>query len=531
MDTVFRNAVLILFLSPAALAAQIGQYHVYELTVSSAEQYANPFTEAALHVKFEGPGNRVIELAGFHYKDKEWRARFVPDKPGTWHYSAELRGKGEPVRSSGAFECVPSPRHSFVRLSKLNPYRFEYDDGTPFYPICQQIGWGVGPKVGFDAPDASAWVNTDCDTFMKAFTGATNLMRCQLGCGNAKAGILSGAEGLDRYDLEKCLNLDASCRRLKDYEWAQILTLFEDMSLWGDAKTAFGSTRDLATYKTLKSPHLPAMEAYVKYMVARYAAYVDIWELYNEDSYSPNDFLAHLAQVVRQADPYKHPIMTNYERPAERWCEILSVHEYMGLPAAEVPGYLSKEFARFKSFGKPVLYTEFGNQAQLGNDDPVKWRVAVWTAFMNECAMGFWNMSGRKVPPKDKGGPVNAYLGLESRQAFRVLAETTRDLPVAMRPTIPGFTSERPVQSWALTNGEKTIVYVHHFRNHEETVKLAEPLQVWTGPGSYHVKWLAPATGAVVEEFDAQAAGNILPLRVPEFKIDLAARIARTAQP
>jgi len=288
--------------------------------------------------------------------------------------------------------------------------------------------------------------------------------------------------------------------------------------------------RDLTTYKTLKSPHLPEMEAYIKYMVARYSAYADIWELYNEDSYSPNDFLAHLAHVVRQADPYAHPIMTNYERPTEKWCEILSVHEYMGMPASEVPSYLSKEFARFKSFGKPVLYTEFGNQAQLGNDDPVKWRLAVWTSFMNECGLGFWNMSGRKVPPKPKGGPVNAWLGPDTRQAFRVLAETTRDLPVDMRPAIPGFTSQLPVQSWALSNGEKSIVYVHHFRSHEQAVKLTEALQVWTGPGTYHVKWLDPATGAVVEELDITTGQNILELKVPEFKIDLAARISRVAK-
>ena len=510
--------------------APVEQYGVFELTLKSEATYANPFTEATLHAVFTGPDKQTVELDGFHYKGTEWKARFVPGKLGVWEFSAELKGKGDPVKAQGRFECVAGKRHGFVRISKKNPYRFEYDDGTPFYPIGQQCGWGAMPHMPFDGPDEKQWVNTDAETFMKAFDGATNLIRSQLGTGTT-AGValdlLPGKDGLDRYDVENCLKLDESCRIIKAHDWAQIMILFQDMSMWGDGHTAFGGLRDTTNYKSLKSPHLAELDAYCRYVVARYAAYVDIWEIYNEDAYSPPDYLAHLAKTIRDADPYKRPIMTSYERPNEPWCEILSVHEYMGCSAAETPGYMAKEFGRLKSWNKPVLYTEYGNQASLGNVDPVKWRVAEWTAYMNECSIGFWNMSGRKVPPKDKGGPVNAWLGPDSRQHFKVLADFTRDLPVNMRPCTPSYTSEMPIQTWALTNGDVAVLYVHNFKDHTQALAMKESVWIWVGTGNYHIKWIDPETGKLLGEADAEAKGHSIELKLPEFKIDLAARIER----
>jgi hypothetical protein len=521
---------LLIVLQFAARAETVEKYGVFEGSLKSSEKFDNPFTQAQLRGKFTGPDGKAVDVAGFYYQNDEWKIRFVPNQVGEWSYALELTSKGEPVRAAGKFDCADSKRHGFLRVSKINPYRLAYDDGTPFYPIGQQVGCGVGEKVGFDAPDEKAWVNTDRETFMKAFTGATNLLRSQLGCGTA-AGcalqILNGKDGLDRYELDNALKLDESCRVLQQFGWSHILIPFQDMSLWGKSKTAFGDVRDVESYKTLKNPQLPEIERYLRYVVARWGSYVDIWEIYNEDAFSPNDYLAHLAKIIREADPYAHPITTSYERPDQPWCDLLSVHEYMGNPTNEVPGHLSKEIARFKSYNKPVLYTEFGNQAKYSNDDPVKWRVAVWTAFMNECSIGFWNMSGRRTIPKDKGGPVNAYLGEESRKHFKILADFTRELPLTLRPVTPGFTSEQPVQSWALGNDKLTVMYLHHFRGYEP-VTIKDKLHIFTGPGKFHVKWIDPASGNAIRENDLSTKGYALEVELPEFSIDLAARIDKS---
>ena len=521
-------AVLMLGSAPCAAQTPVGRFEVFELTFVSDRTFDNPFTEVQVSATFTAPDGRAVKLEGFYFQGNEWKVRFVPDTVGTWKYEATLTGKGEPVKQSGSFQCVKSDRHGFVRISKKNPYRFEYDDGVPFYPIGQQGGWGVSPRMGFDGPQEGQWGTTDLETFMKAFTGATNLMRCQLGTGTT-AGValdMLAPGATDRYNLENCAKFDLSGKTLKQYGWSVDVILFQDMSLWGGKPNGFGPPQDnRGVYKSLTSPMLPNVERYLRYIVARYSCYTDIWELYNEDSYAPNDFLAHLAKVVRDADPYDHPITTNYERPDQPWCEIVCPHEYVTIPAKDVPYFLSKEFARLKSFGKPVQYTEFGNKSSVSNYDPVKWRQAAWTCFMNEGGMLYWNMSGRKTVPNPAAtGNSNTYLGPETRQAFRVLADFTKDLPVTMRPVMAGFDGRLPVEVWALGNDQVTVVYVNHADTHEGEVDVAD-VPVWTGPGRFHLKWIEPATGKVVREQDLGTRQFVLWLDVPPVKEDLAAKL------
>ena len=104
--------------------------------------------------------------------------------------------------------------------------------------------------------------------------------------------------------------MDNLYRTQRKYGFSQILILYQDMSLWGNADSAFGAGGTLTDYKSLHAKNLPLQENYIRYIVARYGAFVDIWEIYNEDGYSPDDYLAHLAKVIRDADPYDHIITT-----------------------------------------------------------------------------------------------------------------------------------------------------------------------------------------------------------------------------
>ena len=513
---------------------EVGRYDVFELSLSSGANLANPFTDAAVSAEFAGPEGEAATVAGFHYGGGEWRVRFAPGSVGEWRYEAALTPKGaEPVRAAGEFECVPSGGHGFVRISKRNPHRFEYDDGTPFYPIGQQTGAGVGPAPPFDAPEgAEKWCSTDRETFLEAFDGCINLVRSQLGCGTtagvAKDVIKKDSDDPDRYDIENSLWVDESCRAIKSRGWAQILIPFQDMSTHGTDETAFGGTHDLKIHKNISSPVLASMERYLRYVVARWGAYTDIWEIYNEDSYCPDDFVAHLAGVIRDADPYGHPVTTNYERPGRDWCEVICLHEYMDRPAGFVPGHLSGQIGRMKGYGQPVIYTEFGNKAILSNYDPVKWRVAVWTAFMMESGIVFWNMSGRRTVPnlERPWANSNAYLGPETRQYFRVLADFTRELPVTLRPVSVYSAGRIPVEPWVLTDGRQAVVYLHN--RGEETAEIeGARMPLMVGPGRWRVRWIDPATGRTVAEEETETEQHFLYPEVPPVEVDLAGRFDR----
>src|SRR5438067_12719591 len=55
-----------------------------------------------------------------------------------------------------------------------------------------------------------------------------------------------------------------------------------------------------------------------KYMIARYGADVDVWELVNENGSAsawpavPKPFLASFAAFLKSADPYQHLVTTSY---------------------------------------------------------------------------------------------------------------------------------------------------------------------------------------------------------------------------
>jgi Domain of unknown function (DUF5060)/Protein of unknown function (DUF4038)/Domain of unknown function (DUF5605) len=93
----------------------------------------NPFTEVELSARVTR-GDHALEVAGFYDGDGVYRVRFMPDRPGEWHYATrsnrtELDGK------TGRIEVTkPSPgNHGPVRVR--NTFHFAYADGTPYVPV------------------------------------------------------------------------------------------------------------------------------------------------------------------------------------------------------------------------------------------------------------------------------------------------------------------------------------------------------------------------------------------------------------
>jgi hypothetical protein len=231
---------------------------------------------------------------------------------------------------------------------------------------------------------------------------------------------------------------------------------------------------------------------------------------------------------MRKADPYGRLLTTNYVRPGAVWSDMTTWHEYMGMPAREVDAYLISQIALFKSRGKLVQNTEFGNQGALSNVDPLKWRIAVWAAHMHESSLVFWSMSQRQLPAGQvKKGNANAYIGAETRRAFRVFHELTRDLPVTMRPAAIGYADQTRLRAYALAGERRALVYVNHVTGGATAFTFADPLQVQTGPGRWRVRWVAPETGDELALEEVETAQQYLPLRVPPVIVDAVARLER----
>ena len=541
--------------------AEVPRYGLFETAIDLDGQFDtvsfdNPFRDVILTATFTAPSGATVKVEGFYDGQRTWRVRFVPREEGKWKYSISAANAARPIqlaqpaKGEGTFECKGTAGRGFLRLSKRNAFRMEYEDGTPFYPIGIQTCGFLRPDFDGPGPDGK-WRNVDNEEWLKAFAGAVNLVRTQFGQGTragcalalipeppkpATAPASASAPApvrppIDRYDLDLAKRIDEAYKLHRQAGMSQILILYQDMSLWGGGGSGFGGGRDLTPkgYKNLQAANLPMQEQYIRYIVARWGAFVDIWELFNEDSYAPDDYLAHLAGVVRKADPYGHITTTNYARPRADWCQVVTFHEYMGMPPNQVDAYLCQLFALYKSYGKVVQNTEFGNQGQLSNYDPVKWRIAVWTAFMNECGLLFWGMSGSKVAAgrPNAQGNANAYIGPDSRQHFRVLNEFTRDLPIDLRPVAIGYHEHTDIRTYAMCNGRVGAVYVHHFADHAKEYQHRDKLMMHTGPGKWRLRWIDPADGREVKAEEASTTAQYLEFRLPPVKVDLAARLEK----
>src|ERR1700722_11831349 len=81
-------AAPVLARSPPTWAAQVTQWGVQEITLTSQRSYANPFAQVKLQVAFRC-GADTTTIAGFYDGDSTWRARFMPDRTGTCTFKSK----------------------------------------------------------------------------------------------------------------------------------------------------------------------------------------------------------------------------------------------------------------------------------------------------------------------------------------------------------------------------------------------------------------------------------------------------------
>jgi hypothetical protein len=145
--------------------AEVGKYEKVEFLIRLDKEYSNPFDpdEVDLSIEFELPGGGSLRLPAFFFQQYErremdrgrgratwlyplgmpvWKARFAPMEVGRYRATAVLKDRSGRRRSqSVAFECRPSERPGFLRVSKSDPRFFEFTEGRPFFAIGQNLAF------------------------------------------------------------------------------------------------------------------------------------------------------------------------------------------------------------------------------------------------------------------------------------------------------------------------------------------------------------------------------------------------------
>lgn len=289
------------------------QYRTLALAFTSAETYANPFSDVRLHAVIRGPEGTEHRVDGFYDGDGVWRIRYCPLAPGEYIYTttcsnaadAGLHGK------SGAFTAAPAPadepnplyRHGGnLRVSPNGRY-LTYHDGTPFY-------W-LGDTWWFVPTQDHPYEGSSTDRFKSMYQLTTRLRREQ-GFSVIQCAFLGAKPAFDAAgEHEKAVFL-------KPERWTEDATAF-----WKQADRYFlyanhsGFVMSIGLLWTWDFEHLgwkaeDVAEAF-RYVQARYGSYGIVWYVVAEyNAVSPEVTREHIrvAAQLREFDPYKTRPMT-----------------------------------------------------------------------------------------------------------------------------------------------------------------------------------------------------------------------------
>ena len=497
------------------LNTAVSRYGVVEFDIQHGESpYANVWEGPSISVFLTSPSDSQFNIGGFYHSKNLWKARFAPREIGTWRWALEWHdGRGNQV-TQGTFDVNPGDPGAAkgpVRRHRENPFRLVFEEGS-LYPAIgigdcipgpnadpAKLHWGLDGEMRAGHHDGS---NVDIDTYLNAYSQAGfNLFRWSVD--NCAFKLWERIDSTGNVYLEEEGKFgDTLVTKLRNYGFRVYMTIFN---------------RPAYPAASADSAKMGAVKRYAKYVVDRYGAYVDFWELMNESSADDN-WYSIVANYIRSVDPYNHLISTSNPRPDLTVIEINSPHwyqkedEFSSDVATANQIQLAKAAAR-----KPVIFGEQGNSVQNWDErSALRMRIRSWTAFFNEGIFIFWNSSFAKDYAKDYS--ANIYLGPLERSYIRNLQTFTSAVDSDVRIAPISVAPATEIRAYALGSSRTLAAYLHNYKDHNGRTTGAT-MQV-TLPSGGFVFWYRPDTGHVLPRFTLQAGFH--KLAVPAFVTDIA---------
>ena len=561
-----------------ALAVQYSQntgtvprYEVFEIAFKHDGSYEDPFADVVIDVTFTSPSGKQIHVGGFHYgsssrmkvekseapaakgqrqqvsyhfdKQDLWKARFAPSEPGRWTYDFVFKNaESQEARGTGAFNCIKGPGlgRGFVRLYPANPFRFVFDDGSPYFPIGLQNCWGDNSGTGsvLDQCSMEGPFRTDlkdppalppgpmfvrgpaenpqnADVYFRYFSRCGfNLYRfSQENCSYPLN------SNLDRYLVQQGIMTDEMLCSARKYSFSIFYGIFGFQKVFNDDPN--------------NEANIAKVKRFIKYSVDRWGAYVDFWEFLNEQ-HAAKGWYEIVIPYLKSIDPYGHPVTTSWEKPEIDGIEISAPHWYQRENELESDSVTAGRARDWKKYGKPVVVGEQGNHIDRKNPpapgvggvwdnrSALRMRIRNWTAFFTEISFIFWDTSYAR-----DGHNMNIWLGPKEREYVRAMQDFAYRLDKDVRVVSVDVSEPTRIRAYALASQERAGVYLHHFENHRETVRgVRIGLDVPVTAKGY---WYSPESAAILGTVELTKGTNAID--VPAFVVDIALLITPDGPP
>ena len=551
--------------------ATVPQYEVFEITFKHDNEYVNPFFDVTIEVIFTSPSKKQVRVGGFHYgsssgpsihkqkiqdqkgsrqqvtydfdKQDMWKARFAPSEIGKWKYNFVFRNvKAQKASGKGAFTCMKGrrPNPGFVRRHPTNPFRFVFDDSSPYFPIGLQDCWGDNSGTGSvldqcsmegpfrtdlkdppPLPSGPLFVRGPSNNPQNAEVYFRRFSRCGFNLYRFSQQNCSYQlyEDLDNYLVQEGIMADELLCCARKYGFRIFYGIFGYQKVFNN--------------EPYNDENMSKVKRFVKYSVDRWGAYVDFWEFLNEQK-ADDHWYEIMVPYIKSIDPYHHPVTTSWERPELPGIEINAPHWYQRENELESDAVTASRARNWKKYNMPVVVGEQGNRIDRRKPQPLgvggvwddrsalRMRIRNWTALFNEIAIIFWNTSYAR-----DGHFMNIWLGPKEREYVRAMQDFAYCLDKDVRMVPVKVSHPDAVRAYGLASKQCAGVYLHHFSDHTQPLKgLRITLDVSEPAKGY---WYLPENAAILRTTDVSAGTNRL--EVPEFTVDIAFLVTRAGHP
>jgi Domain of unknown function (DUF5060)/Protein of unknown function (DUF4038)/Domain of unknown function (DUF5605) len=390
-------------------AAQVEQWGVFEFTAAGPSA-GNPFVDVQFGARFT-LGHRTVEAAGFYDGSGSYKVRFSPDSTGRWTMET-TSGMRELGGLTAAFECTPAGKENHGPVGTAHQFHFQHADGTPYFPFgttCYSYGFVGSPldQLTLENLKKAGFNKVRMCVLPKPLGKLQPVVMPFERIGPAVAeNLADDGSSREQFDLAR-LNpayFQHLEQRIQDLLAAGIqadLILFHPYDAWG-----------------FKSMGPEADDRYLRYAVARFSAYRNVWwSIANEydlvKSKSMKDW-DRFFRIVEESDPSSRLRSIHHSRVpydhSKPWCTHASLQEYD----------FEKSPERLAAWNKPIVYDEIqyeGNIARRwGNLSPEEMTHRFWRAIV----AGVYATHGETYMTTD-GSPVWSDAGaLEGTSPARI---------------------------------------------------------------------------------------------------------------
>lgn len=398
--------------------------------------------------------------------------------------------------------------------SPMGSWYFEDGSGN----VAGRFGQGKGFNGTTDKTVYVTWRGPD-QYFQTYGASGFNLFRWNPG--NCSFGIwgLNGSGG-NTYLKDEGKSGDLLLSSAKKYGFHSLFTFW-----WGPP--SLSTTDPVETGK---------MKRAINYAIARYGAYIDMWEMTNEQDVTTTSktWLKYYTDYVRSRDPYKrlitnsHPIVDDWFWDDQRGdrtplLDFRSPHPEM------YDGYtiLNSATNGFTT-NSPVIvgegYTAISGCGNCAYNpvNPLSVRGTVWSSVMSGLGVIWWNSSYGLC---SGCMPHNEYLGFKERAGVKIAQDLFKTMDKDAQMEILNL-SNGTLTGYKLGGPSQILIYI--FKNwNDSAINKSTSFQT-NIPFSGTARWIDPATGNVLSTSVVTAGTNSF---TPSFAQDIALRITSSGTP